>query len=31
MMQKMNLPEGAIRQKMTAEGISMAEQDSFFA
>jgi hypothetical protein len=30
-MQKMHLPEGAIRQKMTQEGFSDAEIDGFFA
>jgi hypothetical protein len=30
-MKKMNMPEGAIRQKMSTEGISVAEQDAFFS
>jgi hypothetical protein len=30
-MQKMGLPEGAIRQKMNTEGISADEQESFFS
>jgi hypothetical protein len=29
-MRKLNLPEGAIRQKMLIDGLSAAEQDSFF-
>jgi hypothetical protein len=31
MMQKMKLPEGAIRQKMTQDGLSDADQAEFFA
>lgn len=30
MMEKCNLPEGAIRQKMNLDGLSQAEQDAFF-
>jgi hypothetical protein len=31
MMRKLNLPEGAIRQKMMAEGVlSQADMDAFF-
>jgi hypothetical protein len=30
-MQKMSMPEGAVRQKMSADGITVAEQDAFFA
>ncbi len=29
-MQKMNLPEGAIRQKMTQDGLPAERQDAFF-
>ena len=29
-MQKLRLPEGAIRQKMAAEGLSESEMDAFF-
>jgi hypothetical protein len=30
-MKEMNLPEGAIRQKMVAEGLSVADIDAFFS